>query len=114
MATKNTKSHEKGAAFGADAGAFQEYLKGKAAGKPKDNRRLFEVFINKYAWRGQLNARYAMPLENGWRGWTRDKLPFRPTLRKPKVRFVRVLVLPYWPPGVAYIDNVRLTEYEER
>ena len=37
-----------------------------------------------------------------------------PTSRAPKVRFVRVLVLPYWPPGVAYIDNVRLTEYEEK
>jgi hypothetical protein len=102
------------AAFGADAGAFQEYLKEKTRGKPRDNKRLFEGFINKYTWRGQLNARYAKPLGDGWRRWTRDKLPFRPTLRTPKVRFVRVLVLPYWPPGVAWIDNVRLTEYEEK
>jgi hypothetical protein len=102
------------AAFGADARAFQEYLKEKTEGSPRDNKRLFEGFINKYTYRGQLNARYAKPLENGWRRWTRDKLPFRPTLRTPKVRFVRVLVLPYWPPGVAYIDNVRLTEYEEK
>ncbi|MFO0926042.1 MAG: hypothetical protein U0736_03260 [Gemmataceae bacterium] len=101
-------------AFGADAGAFQEFLKEKTAGKPKDNVRLFEGFINKYTWRGQLNARYAKPLENGWRRWTRDKLPFRPTKMTPKVRFVRVLLLPYWPPGVCYIDNVRLTEVEEK
>jgi hypothetical protein len=101
-------------AFGADANAFQEYLKEKTSGKPKENKRLFEGFINKYTWRGQLNARYAKNLENGWRRWTRDKLPFRPTKMTPKVRFVRVLMLPYWPPGVVYVDNVRLTEYEKK
>jgi hypothetical protein len=25
-----------------------------------------------------------------------------------------VLILPYWPPGVSYIDNVRLTEIADR
>jgi hypothetical protein len=96
-------------AFGADAGAFQEYLKEKTTGRPKDAKRLFEGFINRYVWRGQLNARFAKPLPNGWRRFTRNKLPFRPT-KKTKVRFVRVLILPYWPPGVCYVDNVRLTE----
>jgi hypothetical protein len=101
-------------AFGADAGAFQEYLKEKTTGKPKDAKRLFEGFINKYTWRGQLNARYSKPLPGGWRLFTRNKLPFRPTKVTPKVRFVRVLILPYWPPGIAYVDNVRLTEVEDR
>jgi hypothetical protein len=101
-------------AFGADANAFQEYLKEKLAGKPKENKRLFEGFINKYTWRGQLNNRYAKPLPGGWRRMTRDKLPFRPTKVTPKVRFVRVLILPYWPPGICYIDNVRLTEIEDK
>src|SRR4051812_20609764 len=104
-------------AFGADAGAFQEYLKEKTTGKPAENKRLFEGFINKYTWRGQLNARNAKPLENGWRRFTRDKLPFRPSKAGPhttKVRFLRVLILPYWPPGVTYIDNVRLTAYEQK
>jgi hypothetical protein len=96
--------------FGADAGAFQEYLKGKTFDKTKRN---FEGFINKYTWRGQLNGRYAKPLANGWKRWTRKKMPFRPTKMRPKVRFVRVLILPYWPPGVCYIDNVRVTEVED-
>jgi hypothetical protein len=101
-------------AFGADANAFQEYLKEKTSGKPLDRKRNFESFINKYTWRGQLNARYAKPLENGWKRWTRDKMPMRPTKARPKVRFARVLILPYWPPGEVYIDNVRLTEYDDK
>jgi hypothetical protein len=101
-------------AFGADANAFQEYLKERTTAKPLDRKRNFEGFINKYTWRGQLNARYAKSLENGWKRWTRDKLPFRPTKMTPKVKFVRVLILPYWPPGVTYIGNVRLTEIEEK
>src|SRR5262249_8830119 len=100
--------------FGADAGAFQEYRKEKTTGKPKENKRLFEGFINKYTWRGQLNNRYAKKLPNGWRQMTRNKLPFRPTKFTPKVKFVRVLILPSWPPGVCYIDNVRLTEVAEK
>jgi hypothetical protein len=101
-------------AFGADANAFQEYLKEKTTGRPLDRKRNFEGFINKYSFRGQLNGRYAKTLENGWKRWTRDTLPFRPTKRTPNVRFVRVLVLPYWPPGVTYLDNVRLTEVEDK
>ena len=101
-------------AFGADANAFQEYLKEKNTGKVADNKRLFESFINKYKWRGQLNGRYAKNLGNGWRRFTRDKMPFRPTKPYADVKFVRVLVLPFWPPGVSYLDNVRLTEYEEK
>jgi hypothetical protein len=102
-------------AFGADAGAFQEYLKEKKTGKPKDSKRLFEGFINKYVYRGQLAKARGKALPKGWTRLTRDKMPFRPTSRHtPKVRFVRVLILPYWPPGVCYIDNVRLTEYDEK
>jgi hypothetical protein len=101
-------------AFGADANAFQEYLKEKTTGKPLDRKRNFEGFINKYKWKGQLNARYAKNLENGWRRWTRDKQPFRPTKPYPKVSFVRVLILPYWPPGECWLDNVRLTEYDDK
>ena len=64
--------------FGADANAFQEYLKEKKTGKPADRGRLFESFINKYTWRGQLNMRYAKSLENGWKRMTRKEMPFRP------------------------------------
>ena len=100
--------------FGADANAFQEYLmekKLKAVGKVLDRKRNFDSIINKYVYRGQLNARYSKALPDGWRQWTRDKLPMRPAGKMtPRVRFARVLVLPYWPPGVCYLDNVRLTE----
>jgi len=99
--------------FGADAGAFLEYMMEKKLGKPLDRKRNFDGFINKYVFRAQINARFSKPLADGWRVWTRDTLPIRPTKMTPKVRFVRVLVLPYWPPGVAYLDNVRLTEHPE-
>jgi hypothetical protein len=98
-------------AFGADANAFQEYLKEKTTGKPLDRARLFSSFINRYTYRGQLNARFSKALPDGWRRYQRDTLAFSPTKMTPKVKFVRVLVLPYWPPGVCYLDNVRLTEY---
>ena len=104
--------------FGADANAFQEYLKEqqlKAKGKQLDRGRMFSGFINKYVYRGQLNARYAKDVGDGWRRWTRDKMAFNPTSRQtPKVKYVRVLVLPYWPPGECYLDNVRLTEHVEK
>jgi hypothetical protein len=106
--------NKESAAFGADANAFQEYLKEHKTGKPADRGRQFESFINKYTWRGQLNMRYAKPLENGWKRMTRKEQPFRPTKARPKVRFVRVLILPYWEPGICYIDNVRLIEVEDK
>ena len=101
-------------AFGADANAFQEYLKEKTTGKPDNRGRLFESFINKYKWRGQLNARSATDAGDGWRHFRRANQPFIPTKPFGDVKFVRVLILPFWPPGEAFIDNVRLTEYEEK
>jgi hypothetical protein len=99
--------------FGADAGAFQEYLKEKLTGKPKPNKRNFEGFLNKYVYRGQLNSRYAQVLPGGWKRYTRKAQPFTPTKNTPQVKFVRVLILPYWPPGEAWVDNVRVTEVKE-
>ena len=101
-------------AFGADANAFQEYFKEKNTGKPDNRGRLFESFINKYKWRGQLNARSATDAGDGWRHFRRAKQAFIPTKPYANVKFVRVLILPFWPPGEAYLDNVRLTEYEEK
>jgi hypothetical protein len=40
-------------------------------------------------------------------------MPFRPTANTPAVKYVRVLLLPYWPPGIYYVDNVKLVEYPE-
>jgi hypothetical protein len=30
------------------------------------------------------------------------------------VRFVRVLILPTWPPGDYFVDNVKLVEVEDK
>jgi hypothetical protein len=93
-------------AFGADMAAFQEYLKEHVAGKPKPNRRRFNPFIHKYVWKGQLVVGGA----DGWKTYSRREKPFRPTEHTPSVRYVRVLLLPYWPPGTYYVDNVCLRE----
>jgi hypothetical protein len=98
-------------AFGADAKAFQEYLRDNVLGKPRENKRGFESMIAKYVYRGQLKAGGT----NEWKTYSRRELPFRPTSKMtPNVKWVRVLLLPYWPPGVYYIDNVRLTEVEDK
>jgi hypothetical protein len=102
-------------AFGADAPALQEYLLEKKLGRPRDTKRGHASFIYKYKFRGQLNSRYARPLANGWKRYERDALPFRPTARHtPNVRWVRVLILPTWPPATYYVDNVRLTEIADK
>jgi hypothetical protein len=95
-------------AFGADEGAFQEYLQGKV-GKPQPSTRGRDPFVHKYVWKGQLTANAG----DRWQTFSRRKQPFRPTSVTPKVRFVRVLILPTWPPGVYYVDNVKLTEVED-
>ena len=41
------------------------------------------------------------------------KQPFRPTANTPSVKYVRVLIFPFWPPGEYYVDNVRLYEVKE-
>ena len=50
---------------------------------------------------------------NEWKTYSRRKQPFRPTSVTPNVRYVRVLILPTWPPGTYWVDNVRLVEREE-
>jgi hypothetical protein len=92
-------------AFGADEGAFQEYLQGKV-GKPQPNKRGRDPFLHKYVWKGQL----ACSASDKWQTFSRRKQPFRPTAVTPDVRYLRVLILPTWPPGVYAVDNVKLTE----
>ncbi len=99
--------------FGADAGAFQEYLQEKITNKPLPRGRNFEPFIKKYKYRGQLTS-IAGSNPNEWRTFSRRELPFRPTEKTPEVKFVRVLLYAYWPAGVYYFDNVRLIEIEEK
>jgi hypothetical protein len=96
-------------AFGADAAAFQEVLQEKVTGRPKDAKRGFEGFIHKYVWKGQLAAGGA----DEWKTYSRRGKPFRPTANTPDVKFVRVVILPTWPPATYYVDNVRLVEVED-
>ena len=100
-------------AFGADAVAFQEYLRDRTS-KSRPEKRDPELLLRAFRYRGLLDGRHARPLENGWRRWQRERLPFSPTAKTPKVRYVRILVLPSWPPGICYLDNVQLTERGEK
>jgi hypothetical protein len=97
--------------FGADEGAFQEYLTAKISGKPKDVSRGHESFIHNYVWKGQLST---LGGSDEWKTYSREKMPFRPTAHTPNVKYVRVMILPTWPPGVYTIDNVKLTEIEDK
>lgn len=97
--------------FGADAGAFQEAMKERITGKPADRGRDFEPFLKKYTFRGQLSLAGSSPDE--WRTLQRREKPFNPTSVTPDVKYGRILLYAFWPPGVYYFDNVRLTEHDE-
>jgi len=105
---------EKGSTeFGSENGAFLEAKQERLTGKPPDRGRNFEPFIHKYVWKGQLSS-LAGTSPDKWQTFTRREMPFRPTKNTPSVRFVRVMLYAYWPPGVYHVDNVKLTEYEEK
>jgi hypothetical protein len=95
--------------FGADNGAFQDVLKGFVTGKPVEKKRGFKGFIHKYVWKGQLAAGGS----DEWKTYSRRAQPFRPTEVTPTVKWVRVMIYPFWPPGQYYVDNVRLVEVED-
>ena len=101
---------EKGStAFGSEAGAFQEYLKTKKLGKPEPKGRDHEPFIHNYKWKGRMDAGGSAE----WKTYSRKAKPFRPTSVTPDVKFVRVMIYPFWPPGEYYVDNVKLYELDD-
>ena len=93
--------------FAADAGAVKQYFE-KVAGTAPPNKRNRKAFIHKYVWKGQLKAGGA----SEWKTYSRRKKPFRPTKYTPTVKFVRVLLYPFWPPGEYFVDNVKLVEFD--
>lgn len=100
-------------AFGSENGAFQEVLKEGLTGKPKVMKRGHVSFIHSYSWKGQL----AVGASKEWKTFSRRKMPFRPTKRRPgfpPVHYVRVMIYPFWPPGEYYVDNVKLVEIEDK
>ena len=93
--------------FAADAGAVKQYFE-KVAGTAAPNKRNRKAFIHKYVWKGQLKVE-ASP---EWKTYSRRKKPFRPTKYTPTVKYVRVLLYPFWPPGEYFVDNVKLVEFD--
>ena len=69
-----------------------------------------KAFIHNYDWKGQMKAGGS----NAWKTYSRREKPFSPTSMTPKVRYVRVLIYPFWPPGIYYVDNVKLVEYKSK
>lgn len=92
--------------FGADQGALQQYLQ-EASGTAEPQKRGRKVFIHKYTWKGQMPAGGS----DEWKTYSRRAKPFHPTKNTPNVRYVRVLIYPFWPPGEYRVDNVKLVEY---
>lgn len=100
-------------AFGSENGAFQDVLKEAKLKKPLEKKRNHDPFIHEYVWKGQMAAGGS----NEWKTYSRRKLPFRPTMsgdRPNGVKFVRVMIYPFWPPATYYVDNVKLVEWEDR
>ncbi|HWG44990.1 MAG TPA: hypothetical protein VN688_19630 [Gemmataceae bacterium] len=100
-------------AFGSENGAFQDALKEGITKKPVEKKRGHDPFIHTYVWKGQMPAGGS----NEWKTYSRRKLPFRPTVSAGKpngVKFVRVMIYPFWPPATYYVDNVKLVEWQDK
>ncbi len=91
-------------AFGADEAAFQGWLIDRA-GKFK-NERGRTKFKQKYIWSAWMPAGGS----DQWQTYSRREMPFSPTNNTPTVKFVRVMIYPYWPPATYYVDNIKLFE----
>ena len=94
-------------AFGADEAAFQGWLLDRA-GQFK-NERGRTKFKQKYIWSAWMPAGGS----DQWQTYSRREMPFSPTKNTPSVKYVRVMLFPYWPPATYYVDNVRLLEVAE-
>lgn len=91
--------------FGADAAAFMGYLRDRK--NPEFvTARGHKGFVHEYVWKGQMKAGGS----GEWKTYSRRAKPFRPTESTPTVRFLRVMLYAYWPPGIYCIDNIRVTE----
>ena len=80
------------------------------ASPSREAARLRAVRSHKYVWNGPADSRAA---PTSGTPISRRGKPFRPTAARPSVKYVRVLIYPFWPPGEYYVDNVRLYEVKE-
>lgn len=94
--------------FGFDQPALLEYFN-KRDGKGEDKtKRGYKGTIRKQVWRGRLTIKPTTE----WKSYSRRRKPFAPTKHTPKVRWGRLYIYAYWPPGESYLDNVKLVEYD--
>jgi hypothetical protein len=92
--------------FGSEAKALIGYLKEEKLPKAEPQKRNREPVIAKYVDRGQMTV----GASNKWQTFSRKEKLFQPTAVTPDVKYCRILLLPFWPPGEYYVDNVRLVE----
>ena len=74
---------------------FRKCSRASGPARPPTPTRKREVFVHKYVWKGQLAAGGS----TDWKTYSRRNKPFRPTSVTPNVRYVRVMIYPFWPPG---------------
>ena len=98
------------ASFGSEEGAFLEFRRNRRLPRPEFKGRNHEPTLHGYVWKGQL----ALGGSDAWKTYSRRSKPFRPTAVTPNVKYVRVMIYPFWPPaGNYFVDNVRLVEVAE-
>lgn len=73
---------------------------------------LFEDETGKQ-WREVFRAYLACRTRTNGKQWERFTRLFHPTSTTPRVKRMRVILYAYWPPGVYYFDNIRLTEVKD-
>lgn len=101
--------------FGADEGAILQYYELSKkygdypiADPPGEQKRGHKSLIHKYQFKGQVKVGGS----NEWKTYSRGEQPIMPTKMTPDVRYLRVILLPLWPPATTYVDNVRLVEFK--
>ena len=92
--------------FGSEAKALIGYLRDEKLPQNAPQKRDREPVIARYVYRGQM----AVGGSKDWQTFSRKEKLFRPTSVTPEVKYARILLLPFWPPGEYYVDNVRLVE----
>jgi hypothetical protein len=92
--------------FGSEAKALIGFMREQRLPKNSKTERGHESIIARYVFRGQMSVGGS----DKWQTFSRKDKLFRPTKQTPDVRWGRILILPFWPPGEYYVDNVRLVE----
>lgn len=95
--------------FGDEAPAVQELFR-NARGEPKLDERGRPI---RYRLRYLYTTWFPVGGSDQWQTYT-HKMPRHPNGREitENVRWIRIMIYPYWPPATYWFDNVRLIEVE--